>query len=177
MADLVNINEKKGFPRTYRHNVFIRTFATLTGFFCVFYAFWYIFNQIDAETPGFKKAVPFIILFFGINSLLRNLFGLNSVKILKKGVKFCYILRKSVFIEWDKIKSIKFKDGKIKNFLITYDKSGIEKVFELSINFPNMLEIINSVAQMRPDAEYDEFLNNVVVWDKEEAAEIKSDGE
>jgi hypothetical protein len=41
------------------------------------------------------------------------------------------------------------------------------KVFLFPISFPNMLEIVNSMAEMLPDIEYDDFMQNVIISDKE----------
>jgi len=99
--NLIDINKKKGFPRTYRFNQFVRWLVIFLSILAIAYAIYYIFNAIDQDSSTLKKIVPFIIIFLAIHSLLRNLFSLNSILFLSEGIEFRYIANKSVFIRWE----------------------------------------------------------------------------
>ena len=172
VKDLIDINKNKGFPRVYRFNQFIRWFTLAFGLAAILYAFWVIFEKIGFESKTFYKIVPFIILFLALNSVMRNLFSLNSILFADKEITFRFLARKSVIIPWNSIKKIVLSKSKRKHINIHYLKEEKEKVFELTLAFPNMLEIINSIAELCPDVEYDQFLRNVII-SKEDKEETK----
>ncbi|MFA5498169.1 MAG: hypothetical protein WC327_01300 [Candidatus Cloacimonadia bacterium] len=162
--NLIDINKRKGFPRTYRFNPFIRWFVILLSMFAITYAVSYIFNYIDSATKTFQKIVPFVIIFFALNSLTRNFYSLNTVLFRQEGLVFKYLGKKSVPISWDQLRKISLYPGKTKALKIEYEG---DKTLVITLNFPNLLEIVNAIAEMRPDLEYDDFLKNVILSDKE----------
>ena len=60
---------------------------------------------------------------------------------------------------------------------LKYSDNDKEKVFEFTINFPNMLEIVNSIAEMCPDILFDEFIEKVVISKKEKEKIVKEKSE
>jgi hypothetical protein len=172
VKDLIDINKKKGFPRVYRFNQFVRWFTLTLGLAAMFYAFWMIFDKIGPESKTFYKIVPFIILFLVLNSVMRNLFSLNSILFTETEITFRFLARKSVIIPWNSIKKMVLSKSKRKHIIIHYLKEEKEKIFEMTLVFPNMLEIINSIAELCPDVEYDQFMKNVII-SKEDKVETK----
>ncbi|MCF7919897.1 MAG: hypothetical protein K9N06_08285 [Candidatus Cloacimonetes bacterium] len=163
-----NINQRKGLPRSYWFNQFIRWFTILFASFAIAYAFWLIFKRIDADSSTFNKVVPFLIIFFAINSLLRNLFSLNRLLFTEQSLTLTYLLRKNVNIPWLKISSIKMTPARQKLLKITWlDDENREMNHEMTLAFPRMLEIINAIVEMCPQVELDEFLDSVVISDRE----------
>ena len=168
--NLIDINEKKGFPRTYRFNQFIRWFVIFLSLFAITYSIFYIFTEIDAESSTFRKIVPFVIIFFAANSLFRNLFSLNSIRFTRSGIEFCYIASKSIpIIHWENIRKLALHPGKVRAIKLTYHINEQQKELIFTMTFPNMLEIINSIAEMCPHLEYDEFMKNVTLTEEERA--------
>lgn len=167
LENLVDINLRKGLPRTYRFNPFARWFTLLLGSFAFVYSIWFIFSKISTETKFAQKSIPFLILFFTLNSILKNLLSINSIRFDKDKIKFRYIARKSVSIPWESIKKMAYSAVRPRSIKITYLLQDIEQKFLFPISFPNMLEIVNSMAELLPDIEYDEFLQNVIITDKE----------
>ncbi len=167
--NLIDINEKKGFPRTYRFNQFIRWFVILLSLFAITYSIYYIFTVIDAGSSTFRKIVPFVIIFFAANSLFRNLFSLNSLRFTRTGIEFHYIASKSISIRWEDIKKMALHSGKVRAIKLTYQVNEQPKELIFTMTFPNMLEIINSIAEMCPHLEYDEFMKNVTLTEDERA--------
>jgi len=162
-SSLIDINKKKGLPRKYQFNRFIRWTTLILAFTAVSYAFWVIFSKLDADSPKFFKLVPFIIIFLAANSIMRNLFSLNAIIFTEEKIIFKFLARKSVAINWESIFKITFGSRKQRVIYIFYRENEIEKKFIMQLSFPNMLEIINSIAEMCEDVEYDEFLESVLV--------------
>ena len=60
-----------------------------------------------------------------------------------------------------------FAEGRQKFIKIHYKKDGEKKVFDMSLSFPNMVEIINGIAELCHDLEYDDFLQKVIISEQE----------
>ncbi len=161
--DLIDINEAKGFPRKYRFNQFIRWFVIVFGIAATIYAFWTIFERIDADSSKVIKIAPFVIIFFAFNAVLRNLFSINVITFTESDLIFSFILKKKVIIPWSSIKSMSYGIGRQRSVVIEYDKDGELTKFSMLLGFPRMLEILNSIAEMCPDIEYDDFLEKIII--------------
>jgi hypothetical protein len=159
---LININQTKGLPRKYQFKQFIRWFTLFLGLSAILYALWVIFFKLTADSPKFFKFAPFAILFLALNSVLKNLFTLNAVVFTQAGISFHFLGKKSTKITWEKLRKMEFSNDKRRQIILTYDESDKKKEFSFSIAFPNMLEIVNSIAEMCPHLEYDEFMQNVI---------------
>ncbi|MCF7792665.1 MAG: hypothetical protein K9N09_00670 [Candidatus Cloacimonetes bacterium] len=170
VGKLININQSKGLPRKYKFKQFIRWFTLLLGTAAIVYALWVIFAKLNADSPKFFKFAPFAILFLALNSVLKNFFTLNSILFTKDAISFHFLGKKSTKILWKNLKKMEFSDDKRKHIILRYSDGSSEKEFSFSIAFPNMLEIVNSIAEMCPDLEYDEFMQNVIINDKEKKA-------
>ncbi len=70
-------------------------------------------------------------------------------------------------IPWTSITKISYSSGRLRAIRISYLVNEEQKVFLFPISFPNMLEIVNSMAELLPDIEYDDFMQNVIISDKE----------
>ncbi|MDP8209359.1 MAG: hypothetical protein P9M05_01005 [Candidatus Stygibacter australis] len=174
--EYLNINERKGFPRSYWFNRFIRWFTIIFSFLAIVYAGWLIFNKVDADSSAFTKLVPFLIIFFALNSLLRNLFTLNRLIFRQEGMEFTYLLKRNVYIRWEDFVSIKLTKARRRILDVHYRGSDGElKLQELTMAFPNMLEILNAIIEMVPQAELDDFVGSIAVAkeEKRKAENIK----
>ncbi|MBN1326330.1 MAG: hypothetical protein JW996_00095 [Candidatus Cloacimonetes bacterium] len=160
---LLEINKKKGFPRNYRFNQFIRWFTLLLATAAAAYAIWVIFTKLDSNSPTFYKVVPFVILFLAVNSMMKNLLSVNSIKFREDKIEFHFILRPILIIPWKAFRKMKLAEAKIRGIKIIYEIQGKEKIFLLPLGYPNILEIVNSIAELCPQLEYDEFLQNVII--------------
>jgi hypothetical protein len=167
IGNLIDINKRKGLPRTYRFNQFVRWFTLILGCFAFLYSIWYIFTGIQANMTFLKKMIPFLIMFFTLNSVLKNLFSINSIRFTKEKIKFCYLARKNVAIRWDSIRKMSYSAARPRAIKIVYQQNGETKEFLFPISFPNMLEIVNSMAELVSDVQYDDFLENVLISDTE----------
>lgn len=161
--DIIDINEKKGFPRKYYFNQFIRWFTIILAIGAIVYAFWTIFYKIDAESSKFIKIAPFVIIFFAANSLIRNLTSINIVTFTEKAISFSFLIKKRVTINWADFRKMSYGEGRQRVVFIEYDNNGEPAKFQMSLAFPKMLEILNSIAEICPDIEYDEFLDKIII--------------
>jgi len=163
IAELEDINQKKGLPRNYRFNQKIRWFVLLLATASIFYAIWIILYKIDPESAKFHKMAPFVIMFFAFNVVMKNLFSINTIRFESSRIVFKYIGRPSIPINWEQIRSMKFAKSKRKIIEILWDKDGTEKKFFFNVAYPNMLEIINAMAELTSNVEFDDFLEKVIV--------------
>lgn len=168
----ININARKGLPRSYWFNQPIRWFTIAFALFAIVYAGWLIFTKIEADASTFTKVVPFIIIFFAVNSLLRNFLTLNRIYFSKDYLRLEYLLRKKVEIKWESIISIKLLSARQKLLTISYsDDKDEAKTQDLTMAFPKMLEILNAMLELCPQAELDDFMQGVIVADRETSSE------
>ena len=165
--NLIDINKRKGIPRVYRFNQFLRWFVIVFALAAIAYSVWIIFCMIDADSSKFHKIVPFVIIFLAGNSLMRNLFNVNSILFTEEKVAFRYLARKSVKINWNSLKKMELNKSKTRAVKLLYQEGEKEKSFIFILSFPNILEILNSIAEMCPQLEFDEFMEKVVISDKE----------
>lgn len=165
--DYLKINERKGFPRSYWFNQPIRWFTLLFSAMAIVYAGWLIFTKINTDSNTFTKVVPFLILFFALNSLIRNLFTLNRFVFKEDGLELHYLLRKNISILWKEIVSMETGTGRQKLLKITYKRNNENKIQELPLAFPKILEILNAVMELTPDAQLDEFMQSIKIADGE----------
>lgn len=173
ISNLININERKGFPRKYKFRQGMRWFTLILGILVVSYSVWMIFTKIYSDSSNLIKYIPFAILFLALNSVIKNLFSLNSILFEMDKISFQFIGKKAVRIKWQTIKKLELNDAKRKMIRIVYESENGDKTFEFPIIFPNMLEIVNSIVEMTPNAELDEFIGNVVISDKEKNTILK----
>ena len=164
---LIEINKTKGLPRKYKFNQFTRWFTLILGTAAVIYSIWLVFDKIEADASTFHKIAPFVIMFLALNSVLKNLFTLNVIIFWEEGISFHYLGKKKVFLNWKDLKKMEFSDDKRRLVILKYNVAGEEKKFSFSINFPNMLEIINSIAEMCPDLQFDDFMEKIVISPRE----------
>jgi ABC-type multidrug transport system fused ATPase/permease subunit len=175
--EYIDINKRKGFPRSYWFNQVIRWFTIVFSTLAIVYGGWLIVNKINADSSTFTKVVPFLVIFFALNSLLRNLFTINRLIFWSEGIGFTYLLKKNVFIRWHDILSIKLIKARQRILDIRYTaKDGEVKVHELTLAFPKMLEILNAIIEMVPQAELDDFVSSVAVSEGEKQKQGDSTG-
>ncbi|HPR17766.1 MAG TPA: hypothetical protein PLD62_05935 [Candidatus Cloacimonadota bacterium] len=167
LGKLIDINATKGLPRKYRFHPFTRWFTLILGSLISLYSLWLIFAKITADSTGFYKFLPFAILFLSLNSVLKNLFTLNVILFQTDSITFRYLGKKSFKLHWQDIKKMEFSNDKFKQIILKYAVGSEEKSFAFAISFPNMLEIVNSIAEMCPEMECDDFMKNVIVSPKE----------
>lgn len=155
--DLYNLPKKYVFPR------FSRYFTLSMGILIIFYVIYLIFFRLTADSSAFAKIVPFIIAYLALDSVSRNLFNLNKVLITDQGICFKFIAKKTVFIPWLRMTKMDMYKGKAKAFVITYTANSEEKKFQLTMQFPNMIEIVNLIAYQAPHIEFDQFTKSIIV--------------
>jgi len=167
LGEFIDINKTRGLPRTYKFNQFIRWFTLIFAALAIVYSIWLIFNKVDSDSSKFTQFVPFIIMFLALNSFLRNLFSLNKVKLTHEMISFHYLGKRSVNILWSSLVKMELNDSKRKMIRLKYIVNDVEKSLDYTLSFPKPLEIANSIAEMVPQIEFDEFMAAVVITDKE----------
>lgn len=174
--DLIDINKKKGLPRTYWFNQFIRWFTLLLGSAVIIYSIWVIFYRINAESSTFYKVIPFVIIFLALNSVLRNLLSINSIKLTDKEIIFRFLARRAVRIPWLDLVKLSLRDTRPRGINFHYRIEKGDRIFLMLLTFPRIVEIVNSIAELCPHLQYDQFMSNVIIKSKgkEEAPASRS---
>ncbi len=167
LGEFLDINKTKGLPRTYKFNQFIRWFTLIFAALAIAYSIWLIFNKVDSDSSKFVQFVPFAIMFLALNSFLKNLFSLNKIKLTQDVISFQYLGKKNVSIKWESLTRLELNDDKRRMIRIKYIIDDVERILEYTLSFPKPLEIANSIAEMAPQIEFDEFMAAVVITDKE----------
>ena len=170
LGEFLDINKTKGLPRTYKFNQFIRWFTLIFAALAIAYSIWLIFNKVDSDSSKFVQFVPFAIMFLALNSFLKNLFSLNKIKFTQDAVSFQYLGKKNVNIKWKSLTRLELNDDKRRMIRLKYIEDDKEKYLEYTLSFPKPLEVANSIAEMAPQIEFDEFMAAVVITDKEKKA-------
>lgn len=165
-SSFININEKRGLPRRYKVNQVVRWITIIVGLFLI-YAAVSLYFKVNTESPTLQKVIPFIILFLTFDSLSRNLFTANTIVFSKEFLKFTFIGKKPVIIPFTSMKRMELYIKKKRTITILYNEGEIEKKFYFSMAFPNMLEIINSIAELAPHLEYDEYFKKLVITEED----------
>lgn len=173
LGEFLEINKTKGLPRIYKFNQFIRWFTLIFAALAIAYSIWLIFNKVDSDSSKFAQFVPFAIMFLALNSFLKNLFSLNKIKLTQDAIFFQYIGKKSVNIKWVSLTKMELNDDKRRMIRLKYIVDEKERSLEYTLSFPKPLEIANSIAEMAPQIEFDEFMAAVVITDKEKKEFLK----
>ncbi len=167
LEEFLDINKTKGLPRTYKFNQFIRWFTLILAALAIVYSIWLIFNKVDSDSSKFAQFVPFAIMFLALNSFLKNLFSLNKIKLTEEMISFQYLGKKNINIKWGSLTKLELNDDKRRMIRLKYNVDEKERSLEYTLNFPKPLEIANSIAEMAPQIEFDDFMAAVVITDKE----------
>jgi len=88
-------------------------------------------------------------------------------------ISFQYIGKKSVNIKWVSLTKLELNDDKRRMIRLKYIVDEKERSLEYTLSFPKPLEIANSIAEMAPQIEFDEFMAAVVITDKEKKEFLK----
>ncbi len=138
----------------------------------IVYSLYFLLFVVNAEAPVFYKIVPFVILFVGLDSILRRITSLNSISFLEDHLKMGYIAKKSIIIPYDSIQSIDLLRKVTYNMLISYrDERGESKQISTPASFPHILEIMLNVADMAEQAVIPEKMQGILDYLKEMASE------
>ncbi len=164
--DLIDINLKKGFPRTYSFNQFVRWFVLLVSISACVYGLYIVLYVVTPEASKFSRFAPYFIIFFALNSLLKNLYSLNKIRFEEDKLIFKYIAKPQVAIYYKDIIKLKFGKGKSRVITLNYNTDKGEKSLTFTASFPNMLEILNSIAETNLNIEFGEILKNIIVVNK-----------
>ncbi len=160
-----NIPENKmTLPQKIRFNVFARYFTIFMALLATFYAVYVMFFRITSESSALFKAIPIIITFLALDSLMRNCMNLNTVYLTEDFIEFGFLLKPNKRVKWEDITKVEMTKTKKRMIRYIYtDETGKDKILAVTLSFPHMLAILNTVADKAVNAEFDEFLKSVLI--------------
>jgi hypothetical protein len=150
-------------PKAYNFPRFNRIASIIMAGLVIIYSLMVVFFSINDQSTTAQKVIPFILLFLSFNLLIKGLFSLNTVLIEDDAVTFKYILKKNIKIPWLRLQKIEMYKGRPKSFILTYTENSQEKKYMLTMQFPNLIEIINIIAYLAPHTENDKFVASLLI--------------
>lgn len=163
---LIDINERKGLPRSYHFSLPTRltilTFSILVCIYAVYYLLTRVANSPDATM--FAKIIPIIILFAGLNTLFQNLFNIHTLTLTEDKLIAKSLINIKKEMKWQNITKISMSKTKRRYVVINYvdDKNRV-KEYNLMLVFKDMIEILNSIGELAVNSKYDEFMTTIIV--------------
>lgn len=164
--DLVNINEKRGLPRSYTFSLLTRlTILTFAIMVCC-YAVYYLFTKV-AKVPDatmFAKFIPILIFFAGLNTIFQNLFNIHKLTLTNEKLITKSLIGLTREIPFEGITKIAMSQNKKRYVILTYlDANNKQRQYNLMLVFKNMMEILNSIGELATNAKYDDFMSSIIV--------------
>jgi hypothetical protein len=169
--DLIDINQKKGLPRTYHFNLQLRWLSVFASLLTLGICLWFVFFQLTMQYPMFFRILPFLLIFFAVQTLFTQASSLNAVRFDPERIIFIYLLRKPHVIYWRQFRKMSFSTKGFRSIKITYEEGSELKEYQLTITFQNIIEIVNAIAELCPQLEFDDFMRNVIVRERAKSIE------
>lgn len=165
-AELVNINQKKGLPRSYHFSLVTRLIILLFAVLVCCYAVYYLFTKvaISPDATMIAKLIPIIIFFAGLNTIMQNLFNIHTLTLTEDKLITKSLLGFKREIPFSGITKISMSRSKKRYVIISYiDSSNKKRQYNLMLVFKNMIEILNSIGELATNAKYDDFMTSIIV--------------
>lgn len=163
----IDFEKLQQYPKIYRFNQLLRFTTIFFGLLALVLSVFIVIDKLNADSSIIAKILPFFIAFLAINSLLKNLLTVNTLIVSKKGLTFKYLLKKNKTIEFNNLKRMEFRASKPKAIRFIYSENGEQKKYIFPLVFRNILEIINDIVTLCPEIEYDDFLDKVIINEKD----------
>lgn len=164
--DLIDINQRLGIPRTYRFNPELRWLTILVAFIATGCSLWFILFRINMDFPVILRILPFLVIFFAFQSMYNQMTMLNAIVFEQDRIMFLTIAKRPVEIPWASFRKMEFSTKGFRSVKITYETPSGPAEYSMTITFRNILEIVNSIAELCPQLEYDPFIKNVIVGER-----------
>ena len=173
--EMININSKKGLPRSYSFSLTTRLTILLFAILVCCYAVYYLFTKV-AKVPDatmIAKLIPIIIFFAGLNTIFQNLFNINKLTLTKNTFIAKSLIGFKREIPFEGISKISMSTNKKRYVILTYiDANNKQRQYNLMLVFKNMMEILNSIGELAVNARYDDFMSSIIV--SAEKKEVKN---
>lgn len=152
-------------PVSYRFHPLLRWIMILFTALIVGYTVYFLVRWVNAETPLFFKVTPLVILYIGLDSLLRHLTSLNRVIFTPECLWLRFIIKPAIPIPWENIKTMRLQKRITYYLYIGYrDLKGKDKVYKTPASFPKMMEILFNIADLAPQVEMNDELQNMIIY-------------
>ena len=151
--------------RRFRFHPLVRYLMIVLSFTALVYSVYFILVLIPryGDVSLFMKATSVLILYVAGNTLYKHLFTLNSVEISSTGLQLGFILRKRIFISWDRLLRMDIYKVITHFWKVVYqDEQGNKREFKTSLAFPGIMEILSAINEFKPDLEMNELLTGVL---------------
>ncbi len=150
-------------PVRYRVHPYKRIFGIALNTVVVIAALNLMFTRVNLDSSNFIKIAPLVILYIGIDSLMRHLTGLNEVIFTPECLWLRFVLKKGIPIPWESIKSMQLQKRITYYVYIGYiDLKGKQQVYKTTASFPKMIEIMFNIADLAPHVVMNDELKKMI---------------
>lgn len=178
---LLNINEKKGLPRSYYFSLPTRIIILLFAILVCIYAVYYLITKVavSPDATMIAKFIPILMFFAGLNTVFQNLFNIHKLTLSKEAIIAKSLIGVARVIPNEGITKIAMSKSKKRFVIITYiDNNNKSRQYNLMLVFKDMMEILNSIGELATNAKYDDFMTTIIVsaeQKKDNKSEVKSE--
>ena len=149
-------------PLRYGTKAIMRYMSLLFTLILCGYAVMVIFSQAYQNTFFLMKILPFLIIFYSINHIYRNIFTLKNITIKDNELVLFYLLKKKIIIKWENIIKIETIITPRRYFNLYFTNKTDEKIISIDMSFKNIIEILNYIKYFAPHIETDEFVSSLI---------------
>lgn len=132
------------------------------------YVLYFLITKINLDTPNFFKITSLVILYIGIDSFIRHVTTLNELIFTQECLWLRFVLKKSIPIPWENIKSLQLQKRITYYVYLGYmDEKGKLQVFKTAASFPKMIEILYNISDLTSEIAMNDELSKMIELLKE----------
>jgi len=163
--------------KLYKVGALGRYFTFFLGVLLVAYSCYIIFARLTADAPILMKFIPFAILFFAINSVIKNFLGLNKLMISENELTLFFLFGREKAIPYQQMESLILgpETSRIKKIMLGYHENGRQKILIIPKNIQNILEFLAELAQHAPHIQCDKYMKIVLQMPADETNKTNED--
>jgi len=161
------LNSSEVLPARYRFHPLVRWFMLLLSSVTAIYTLWFIIVLIPrvGHVSYIFKILSVIILYIAVNTLYKHLTALNTVIIRPDKLELHFLLRRNIFIPWDRLMKMDIYKVITHYWKIYYtDEQDKQHLFKTSLAFPGIMNILLNIQDRKPDLAMNELLTNVLAY-------------
>ena len=150
-------------PVRYRVHPLRRLFGVAINTVLIIAALNLMLTRVNLDSPNLIKITLLVILYIGIDSLMRHLTSLNEVIFTPECLWLRFVLKKGIPIPWENIKTLVLQKRITYYVYIGYiDLKGKKQVYKTPASFPKMIEILFNIADLAPHIAMNDELKKMI---------------
>ena len=156
-------------PLIFEFAKYARVVTLFFGFLIFFWTLIMVVPQISSDSSLWRKLTPFLILFFAIDVIQRNLFSIRKIIMNNESLQFLYIAKRKTVIYWGDLVRIEKYQGRGNFFLFHYREGEEVKKYFFPMVHRDIIDILNFIKIIAPHIETDDFVSSLLIKIDQEA--------